>query len=236
MSIMRSIIFLAIVLSFLAVGFQFGEQPIASVSAVQQNDANIGFDLAFGVLGHQDNELIPIPITRDTILKSGDEIKMMVKMTKDCYVYIVYLDSQGEIALLFPYTIRQLQDDYVAEKTYYIPKGRNWMILDKNTGKETFFIIGATQRLLDLEIKLGNYFSADPSNKKPLANEVVSEIRGLRKRYSTFATIAEKPLSIGGNIRSIDTVKVVRRPDVADITTQISANNFYSKTITIDHQ
>jgi hypothetical protein len=96
--------------------------------------------------------------------------------------------------------------------------------------------VGSTERLLDLEVKLGNYFSADPADRKPLAQDVVSEIRGLRKRYTTFATIAEKPLSIGGNIRSIDTVKVVHRPDVADIATEISANNFYSKTITIDHQ
>jgi hypothetical protein len=220
---MRSRILLAVVLSFFVVGFRFGEQPSASTPTVQQNNVNIEFDWAFGVLGYNGKIPIPIPITRDTVLKSGDEMKMMVKMTKDCYVYAVYLDSQGDLSLLFPYSIRQLQTDYVAAKTYYIPKGRNWMVLDKNTGKEIFFLVG-------------NYYSADPSNRKPLADEVVSEIRGLRKRFSTFATIAEKPLTIGGNIRSTDTVKVMRRPDVADIATQISAQNFYSKTITIDHQ
>lgn len=233
---MRSIILLAVVLSFLVVGFRFGEQPIASTPTVQQNDANIEFDWAFGVLGYNGKTPVPVPITRDTVLKSGDEIKMMVKMTKDCYVYAVYLDSQGDLTLLFPSTIRQLQTDYVVAKPYYIPKGRNWMVLDKNTGKEIFFLVGSTERLLDLEVKLGNYYSADPSNRKPLAVEVVLEIRGLRKRYSTFATIAEKPLTIGGNIRSTDTVKVASRVDVADIATHISANNFYSKTITIDHQ
>jgi hypothetical protein len=233
---MRSRILLAVVLSFFVVGFRFGEQPSASTPTVQQNNVNIEFDWAFGVLGYNGKIPIPIPITRDTVLKSGDEMKMMVKMTKDCYVYAVYLDSQGDLSLLFPYSIRQLQTDYVAAKTYYIPKGRNWMVLDKNTGKEIFFLVGSAERLLDLEVKLGNYYSADPSNRKPLADEVVSEIRGLRKRFSTFATIAEKPLTIGGNIRSTDTVKVMRRPDVADIATQISAQNFYSKTITIDHQ
>jgi hypothetical protein len=233
---MRSRILLAVVLSFLVVGFRFGEQPIASIPAVQENDANIEFDWAFGVLGYHGKTPVPIPITRDTVLKSGDEIKMMVKMTKECYVYAVYLDSQGDLNLLFPYSIRQLQTDYIVAKPYYIPKGRNWMMLDKNTGKEIFFLVGSTERLLDLEVKLGNYFSADPADRKPLAQDVVSEIRGLRKRYTTFATIAEKPLSIGGNVRSIDTVKVVHRPDVADIATEISANNFYSKTITIDHQ
>jgi hypothetical protein len=233
---MRSIILPAVILSFLVVGFRFGEQPIAFIPAVQENDANIEFDWAFGVLGYNGKTPVPIPITRDTVLKSGDEIKMMVKITKECYVYAVYLDSQGDLSLLFPYSIRQLQTDYIVSKPYYIPKGRNWMMLDENTGKEIFFLVGSTERLLDLEVKIGNYYSADPSNRKPLADEVVSEIRGLRKRYSTFATIAEKPLSIGGNIRSTDTVKVVGRVDVADIASHISANNFYSKTITIDHQ
>ncbi len=233
---MRSYILLTVVLSLFMVGFRFGEQPAASAQTVQQNDANIEFEWAFGILGYNGKIPVPIPLTRDTVLKSGDEIKMMVKMTKDCFVYVVYLDSQGDLALLFPYTIRQLQTDYVVAKPYYVPKGRNWMTLDKNTGKEVFFLVGSAERLLDLEAKLGNYYSADPSDRKPLAQEVVSEIRGLRKRYSTFATLAEKPLSIGGNIRSLDTLQAARRPDVADIATQISAQNFYSKTITIDHQ
>jgi hypothetical protein len=233
---MRSIILFAVVVSCLFVGFRFGEQPVAPAPTLQQSEANIGFEWAFGVLTNEGKTMVPVPITRDTILKSGNELKMMVKLTKDCYVYVVYYDSQGEVSLLFPYTIRQLQTDYVMDKPYYIPKGRKWMTMDTNKGEEKFYLVASTERLLNLEVKLGNYFSADPSKRKPLADEVVTEIRGLRKRYTTFATIAEKPLSIGGNVRSIDTVKVVHRPDVADIATEISANNFYSKTIIIDHQ
>jgi hypothetical protein len=188
------------------------------------------------VLASKDNVLVPVPITRDTVLKSGDEIKMMVKLTKGCYVYLVHYGSTGEIDLLFPYSTGQFQTDYTLDKNYYVPKGRNWSALDKNTGKEIFFLVASTERLLDLEVKLGNYFSADPADRKPLAADVVSEIRGVRKRYSTFATLAEKPLAIGGNIRGTGKTETVRRPDVATIATQISANNFYSKTITIDHQ
>jgi hypothetical protein len=233
---MRSMILLAALLSCFAVGFRPGESPATSAAAIQQGDANIGFEWAFGVLRHAGKVPMLTPITRDTVLKTGDEIKMLVKLTKDCYVYVVYLDSQGELNLLFPYSIRQLQTDYIIGKPYYIPKGRTWMKMDQNTGRETFFLVASTERLLSLEVKLGNYFSVDPSERKPLAEGVVSEIRGLRKQYATFATIAEKPLSIGGNIRSTDTLKIVRRLDVADIATEISASNFYSKTITIDHE
>ena len=233
---MRYVILLAVVFGCFVVGFRFNDQPAALTSVLQQTDANIGFEWAFGVLAKKDNAMIPVSITRDTVLKSGDEIKMMVKLTKDCYVYIVHYGSTGEINLLFPYSISQFQADYAADKNYYVPKGRNWSMLDNNTGREVFYLVASTERLLDLEVKLGNYFSADPADRKPLAAGVISEIRGLRSRYSTFATLAEKPVTIGGNIRSTDTVKVAHRLDVADIATEISAKNFYFKTITIDHQ
>ena len=168
---------------------------------------------------------------------TGEEIKIMVKLTKDCFVYVVHQDSKGGIELLFPYTIQQFQSDYAIDKNYYVPKGRSWSAFDNNTGKEVFFLVASTERLLDLEVKLGNYFSADDSKKQSMAGDIVSEIRSVRKHYSTFATIAEKPVTIGGNIRGTgEKTEKARRPDISTIATHIKATNFYSKTITIDHQ
>ena len=231
---MRYVLFLVVLLGCFAIGFRFSNQPVPAVPMVQQNEANIGFDWAFGALVGKSKTMVSV--THDTTLKSGEEIKMMVKLTKDCFVYVVHQDSKGEVELLFPYKIQQFQNDYVADKNYYVPKGRGWSSFDKNTGKEIFFLIASTERLLDLEVKLGNYFSADTSKKQSMASDIVSEIRSVRKHYSTYATIAEKPLTIGGNIRGTEKVEGARRPDVATLATQISAKNFYSKTITIDHQ
>ena len=231
---MRYVIFLVVLLGCFAVGFRYSDQPAYAVPMVQQNEANIGFEWAFGALLGKSKTMVSI--THDTTLNSGEEIKMMVKLTKDCFVYVVHQDSKGEVELLFPYKIQQFQSDYVADKNYYVPKGRGWSPFDKNTGKEIFFLIASTERLLDLEVKLGNYFSADTSKKQSMASDIVSEIRSVRKHYSTYATIAEKPLTIGGNIRGTEKVEGARRPDVATLATQISAKNFYSKTITIDHQ
>ena len=231
---MRSCILLSVFLGCFAVGFRFHEQPAQEVLPVQQNEPNIGFEWAFGALVGKERTMVPI--MRDTVLKSGEEIKMMVKLTTDCYVYVVHQGSEGEIDLLFPYEIRQFLSDYSVEKNYYIPKGRHWSALDKNTGKEIFFLLASAERLLDLEEKLGKYFSADELKKPPLAADIVSEIRSVRKHYSTYATIAEKPLTIGGNIRGTDKMEGARRLDVAVLATEISAKNFFSKTITLDHQ
>jgi hypothetical protein len=226
--------FLVILLGCFAVGFRYSDQPAYAVPMVQQNEANIGFEWAFGALLGKSKTMVSI--THDTTLNSGEEIKMMVKLTRDCFVYVVHQDSKGEVELLFPYKIQQFQSDYVADKNYYVPKGRGWSPFDKNTGKEIFFLIASTERLLDLEVKLGNYFSADNSKKQSMASDIVIEIRNVRKHFSTFSTLAEKPVTIGGNIRGTEKVEGARRPDVAMIATHISANNFYSKTITIDHQ
>jgi Domain of unknown function (DUF4384) len=231
---MRYVLLLVVLLGCFAVGFRFSDQPAPAVPMVQQNEANIGFDWAFGALVGKSKTMVSI--THDTTLNSGEEIKMIVKLTKDCFVYVVHQDSKGDVELLFPYKIQQFQSDYVADKNYYIPKGRGWSPFDKNTGKEIFFLIASNERLLDLEVKIGNYLSADTSKRQSMAGDVVAEIRNVRKHFSTFSTLAEKPVSIGGNIRGTEKVEGARRPDVAAIATHISANNFYSKTITIDHQ
>ncbi len=225
---MRYFVPVIILLSIIVVGFKSLESPAAS----QQAEPNIGFEWAFGALIGDDQQFVPI--TRDTTLKTGEEIKMMVKLKKECFVYCIHQGPNGELDVLFPYNIKKF--DFAVDKNYYIPKGRAWIKLDKSTGKEIFFLLASTERMLDIERKISDYFDADETKKPALAATIVSEIRGARQRYATFATLAEKPLTIGGNIRGTEKVEGSRRPDVADIATEISANNFYGKTMTIDHQ
>ncbi len=228
----RPILLLLLAAGFVLMGMSPGPGPTPDPAV--QNQANIGFQWAFGAVIGKSHKFVSI--TRDTTLNSGEELKMFVQLTKECFVYVVHYGSKGEIDLLFPYSFRQFQSDYETGKNYFIPKGRDWIRLDKNTGRETFFLVASTERQLDLEAKLGDYLSADASKKETLAKAIVSTIRDLRRRYTTFATIAEKPLTIGGNIRGTEKVEVSQRPDVTTIATEVTARNFYSKTITIDHQ
>jgi hypothetical protein len=204
-------------------------------ASVQQDVPNIDFHWSFGALIGSDKKFVSI--THDTTLKSGEEIKMMVQLNKECFVYVVHYGSLGDVELLFPYTLSQFQSDYAVDKNYYILKGRAWSTLDENPGKEVFFIVAATERLLDLERKMTEYQNAPgDADKKPLADNVLTEIRSLRRHYTAFSTIAEKPIAIGGNIRDIKKTQETKRIDVADIAVNILAKNFYSKTITIDHK
>ncbi len=193
---------------------------------------NISFKWAFAA----SNGKSLSTITRDTSLKSGDDIKMFVQIEKECYVYVVHTGPKGEIDMYFPYNIQQFSSDYELEKNYYIPKGRDWLQLDNTKGKETFYVVASTERLLELEAMLGDYQTAVAAKKIDLGSKIIAEIRDARRRYKTYATIAEKPITIGGNIRAIVQAESTRRPDIAERATRVTASNFFSKTYTIDHQ
>jgi hypothetical protein len=223
---MRYPLFLTITLLVLG-GMLYGQDPAPAAPK-----ENVAFKWAFAVAGGKSLSLI----TKDTSLKSGDDIKMFVQLEKECFVYVVHASSKGEIDLLFPYSVQQFSSDYQIEKNYYVPVGRKWLQLDDTKGKETFYVLASIERLLELEAMLGDYQTAIAEKKVDLGTKIVAEIRDARRRYKTFATIAEKPITIGGNIRALEQAEAARRPDIAEHATRITANNFFSKTYTIDHQ
>jgi hypothetical protein len=176
-------------------------------------------------------------ITRDTVLNSGDQFKFFVNAEKQTYVYIIYKSSTNEISLLFPYSVEMYDQSYIPEKNYYIPKGREWFTLDKETGEETFYILASSERLTELEKKLAQHGNAEPINKMELAKAVVSEIKNIKKHYRVFSTPVERPVSIAGNVRGTKEPPLdPMRLDIATLASEISAVNFFSKTITIDHK
>jgi hypothetical protein len=176
-------------------------------------------------------------VTRDTALKSGDQFKMFVNLAKTSYVYVIHKSSNEGISLLFPYGSEMFEREYALDKNYYIPKGRDWFTLDKNTGTETFYVLASSERLTGLENLIAAYAKADSSKKAEAASRVIDEIKETKKHFRTFVTLAERPISIAGNVRG-ETTKAIDpdRIDVATLATEISASNFFSKTITIDHK
>jgi Domain of unknown function (DUF4384) len=200
-------------------------------------EGNVHYNWAFvarsGAAGHRALGIV----MGDTTLKSGDQFKMFVNLAKTAFVYVVHKSSNNAISLLFPYGPEMFQKEYSLDKNYYIPKGRDWFALDKNTGTETFYVLASSERLTGLENLLAEYAQADSAKKGVVAARVVDEIKETKKRFRTFVTLAERPISIAGNVRG-EGAKAVDpdRVDIATLATEISANNFFSKTITIDHK
>ena len=201
------------------------------------SDNNVQYNWAFVArAGDAGSRRIGV-VTKDTSLKSGDEFKLFVSLVKPTFLYVIHKSPNNELSLLFPYDSTMFEKDYKLDKNYYIPKGREWFRLDKNTGTETFYVLASSERLTDLENDLRTYFKSAADKKADAANLVVTEIKDIKKRFRTFATIAERPISIAGNVRGEKQSPVdFDRVDIAQLASEILANNFFSKTISIDHK
>ena len=192
--------------------------------AEQKGDRNIRFRWAFGAMVGPKNDRRLVAITRDTRLKTGDQLKMFVELKNNCYVYVIYRSAQNEIALLFPYEVKHFQKDYDTSRKYYIPKDDMWFELDQSTGRETFYLLASTKRLTGLEAFLEEYKSGKADSKKELAKNIVAEIRKIKKHNRKFmTTAAERPVQIGGNVRGIKKDKKLSSPDFDPIAAEVTA-------------
>ena len=116
-----------------------------------EEDANVSFRWAFGALVGPQQDRTVKTITGDTSLKSGDQLKFCVELQKRCFVYLIYHSGQGDLEMLFPYTLEQLTTNYEALRNYCIPRGDAWFELDEKGGFETFYLLASATRLNDLE-------------------------------------------------------------------------------------
>ena len=212
-----------------------GHSGVHAEETKADQSANIQFQWAFGALKRANGSKF-VAVTKDTDLKTGDQIKFFLKVNDNCFVYLIYRSSQGELSILFPHRFKLMSAEYTLAGNHYIPKGDQWFELDEHTGEERFYLLASKNRLMDLEARINDYESADNAKKPALAKVILAEIRKLRKQHLKFKTYAERPVNIIGNLRGTEKAETAGSQDIAKFAVEISADTFYSRTFTIDHK
>jgi len=225
-----------IIFSIVALLFVINSALIFAEQKKSQGDNEVIFQWSFGSIKNTTSGPQFEIVSRDTTLKSGDQIKFFLKLSHSCFVYLIYQSSQEEVSVLFPYRFKQSAKDYKVSGNHYIPKGNQWFELDEYTGLEKFYLLASTERLYEIETLVNEYESADKTKKSVFGQKIIAQIRSLRKKHLKFKTYAEKPVTVIGNMRGTDKTKAVGLNDLADHAVEISASNFFSRTYTIDHQ
>jgi hypothetical protein len=204
--------------------------------AGEEEKENLSFRWAFGAVMGSGNDRRFEPITHDTTLSSGDQLKMLVELQKECFVYVIHRNPEDRVALLFPYSIKEGEADYQTATRYYIPRGDAWFELDRNVGRETFYLLASDKKLCTLEELISQYETAESAHKPAMAKLIFGEIHNLRKQHRQLASSAERPVIIGGRIRGIEKQLGETLPDIATIADEISGVDFYARTFTIEHR
>ena len=230
------IVFIALIVSFVIIAIFKNNAMVFAQQTKGQGESNVTFQWAFGAIKNTETGPQFEAITRDTVMRTGDQIKFLLRIENKCFVYLIYHSSQGDLVVLFPYLLTESKYEFQTSRNYYIPEDDQWFELDEYTGTEKFYLLAADDRLAELEDLITDYNSADKSTKRTISKEIISKIRKLRKTNRNLKTHVEKPVTIIGKMRGTEKTKAAGVEDIADYAIEISAKNFFSRTFTIDHK
>jgi len=191
---------------------------------------------AFGAIRASSNPPKVEPVRTKMVLSSGDKLKMMIKLKQKCFVYLIHRDSQGNFAMLFPYSLKQFDTDYQTARNYYAPKGEAWFQLDSRTGNETFYLIASDQRLLDIEYTYEKYASSEESKKQNLAGQMLSELNMITETHLASSEGVEKLADKESVLRGFERATGADPTDIVALAREISFDNIYSETFVVDHR
>ncbi len=94
------------------------------------------------------------PLANDATLKSGQRVGLAFKADADCFVHVVWWDSNGNVGRLFPNPkLTEGSGEIKAGETQWLPykQGKHWYVLDKNVGEETIYLVASRERNPRLE-------------------------------------------------------------------------------------
>lgn len=215
-------------------GFSFFQPP--AWGAPKKGEAP-SFLWAFGAIRTASTHPKALPVTSGMVLHSGDKLKMMLRIRKKCFVYVLYKDSQGNLSLLFPYTPKLFESDYRIDYNYDVPESDAWFQLDKKTGRETFYLIASEQRLRDIEYTYKKYVSCKgEKDKRNLAAQMLSELDSISRKNLALANRTGLPGAAKTLVRGFERAAGEDPTDITGLAKGISFNNIYSQTFFIVHK
>jgi len=95
-----------------------------------------------------------VEVSDGGVLHSGDMFKIRFELKKGAYVYVLALDSLGNLTRLFPEKVAGAPVRVSAKKAYIFPEKDRWLLLDNNPGLEKFYLIASPEPISDIEKKI----------------------------------------------------------------------------------
>ena len=95
-----------------------------------------------------------VEINEGGVLHSGDLVKIKFEVQEEAYVYLLAFDSKGNLNKLFPSRDTPEPVKFKPGETYSYPEENKWLELDKNTGRETIYLITSKEPIEIMDQKI----------------------------------------------------------------------------------
>ena len=198
---------------------------------------NIAFQWAIGAVKSDSNGKAIIPITNNSVLRTGDRFKIYLELQGKFYLYLFYRSSTDEIMMLFPFSFETGDSSFQITQKYFIPPDENWYQFDGNIGTERFYLLASIRRLEKIETLYKKYMNSSSTRKKALAKKIMVEITNTIKRHKPLLVAkAERPVTIAGTLRAPPLTTAGAKSGLVSIAQTVSASDFYSRIIVVEHK
>jgi hypothetical protein len=116
-------------------------------------------------------------VKEGSTLRSKDNLRIDVRPSRDCYLYVIIHDSQGIVDLLFPSQMASGNNHAKGGRTYTIPKNNDWFVLDENPGTETIYIVASVTPMEDIDRLIAGMRAKKKQQKQETSNQIVAQVR-----------------------------------------------------------
>jgi hypothetical protein len=196
-------------------------------------DTKISFKWAF-LKQLKDGKIETLDFSKDITLTKDDKFKISITPLKNVYIYLLYLDYNNELSILFPDSLDQ---NTKYDINYTIPESENeWFQFDNGSGTDKFYLLASNVKLKNLDNLIKEYTKIVESNNPPenkinaSKKNIMDEVQNLKNTNSKYTVFAEKPTSIAGTSRGALDKKLSQATMI-----QVDAEVFYAKILRINH-
>jgi len=99
-------------------------------------------------------EYAEVGIENGGSLNSGDLFRIKFQLQEEAYVYLLSLNSQGNLTKFYPEKDMELPVKFESRKMHFFPTGDEWLKLDDNTGKERIYLLASPDPIEGFDIKI----------------------------------------------------------------------------------
>jgi len=163
----------------------------------QDKAENIQF--SYGLLGNlQANPKEVVVLEDQSVIQSGDQVRINTGYLSRTHFYVVFLSSEGEYMYLYPED-KPKEEKSPSDTTY--ATALSWSPFSDPGGIETFYLINSTTAQSDLDKLLTRYTKAPEKGQIKLGKKIAALLESLdpdkKENLANLSKRLDKPL-VGG--------------------------------------
>ncbi len=164
-----------------------GNDRIAKLSQELTDRLYLDINFGYRTSGKNTREAIESLPPGQIVLRSGDGYLFEFTADDDCFLYVYLLDSDQKLVQLFPNAdVAPERNPVQTGKSYRIPAGEDWFVLDDKSGRETIYFVASRWPAQDLDqLSMQLIESDDFKEEQQINQKLFARVTAYQQAYAT---------------------------------------------------